>query len=68
MPDIDQKKVTKSKKSIIDYAMQKNPKTGCRYSIPGLSIHDPDYYTKYAGFMRTREFQPDLFEKILRWD
>jgi hypothetical protein len=56
------------KKDLAYYYNMKNPVTGLRYDIPMLNTLDPDYYYKYVNFMKIKEQQPDLFDKILRWD
>lgn len=44
-----------------------DPDTGYRYNIPMLSTGDPRYMHKYIEYMKTKESNPELFEKILRW-
>ena len=45
-----------------------DPRNGFKYSIPMLMQDDPDYFSKYIHFMKTKEQSPDTFEKMLRWD
>lgn len=44
-----------------------NPVTGRRFDIPMLSTADPYYAKSYIDYMKTREFNPDSFEAIMRW-
>lgn len=46
----------------------KNPDTGARYSIPGISPTDTDYIRNYAYYMSIRETNPELFKKIINWE
>jgi len=58
----------KQQKDLAYYYNMKKPVTGLRYDIPMLNTLAPDYYYKYVNFMKIKEQQPDLFDKILRWD
>ena len=58
----------KPKKDLAYYYNMKNPATGLRYDIPMLNTLDPDYLFKYVDMMKTKEEQPDLFGRMLRWD
>lgn len=46
----------------------KHPTTGERFSIPNLTWDDEDYAFKYADFMKTLVFKPDMFAKIMNWE
>ena len=58
----------KQEKGLAYYFNMKNPATGRRYDIPMLNTMDPAYVFKYVEMMKTKEEQPDLFERMLRWD
>jgi hypothetical protein len=45
-----------------------DPDTGERYDIPMLSTMDPEYYWKYIDMMKTKQYSPDTFERVLNWD
>jgi hypothetical protein len=45
-----------------------DPETGLRYDIPMLKTTAPDYFWQYIHFMKIKEKDPDLFQKILDWE
>lgn len=51
-----------------EYLNEKDPVTGCRYSIPYLSPIYHDYGLKYIEFMKLKHINPKQFFKILNWE
>jgi len=55
-------------KTDAEYFDEINPVTGLKYDIPFLSYSDDNYYDEYVRYMKLKETNPALFNKILMWD
>jgi len=55
-------------KTYQQYLKMKNPDTGERYNIPMLSLKSPDYENQYVKYMKLKELNPDVFNKIISWE
>lgn len=59
---------TKSQKTDDEYFNTKDPRSGFRYRIPMLREDTYEYFEEYVDYMKLRENNPALFEKIMNWD
>lgn len=50
------------------YGRIKDPKTGKRFVIPGLTYEDENYIFNYANMMRLLINNTEDFKKIMRWE
>lgn len=51
----------------IKYLNEVNPETGQPYRIPYLSPLDPDYELEYVRYMKLKEENEELFNRIMEW-
>jgi hypothetical protein len=61
-------KKPRQEKTDLEYWETVNPKTGERYDIPMLDKTSGAYVWDYIAFMKVRESNPGMFERILNWD